>query len=206
MMTVRAGTRGPSSISTAYGFRSHASCVAPLAIEHLRAELLRLRVRARRQVLPGDAGRKAEVVLDLRARAGLSPRRVRLQHQHVEAFRRAVHGRRETRGSGADDDHVADLCRVDRLVEAEAVGDLLIGRVPEHHLAATDQHGHVRDGDVEPIQQLLDAGIAVEVDVRVRVAVARQELLDAERARGMARPDEHDVAESRARSAPPGAG
>ena len=49
--------------------------------------------------------------------------------------------------------------------------------------------------DLEPIQQLLDAGITVEVDGRVRMAVARQELLDAERAGGMARPDEHDVSE-----------
>ena len=84
---------------------------------------------------------------------------------------------------------------IDRLVEAETVGDLLIGRVPQHHRAAADHHRHVVDGDLEPIQQLLDVGITVEVDGRVGMAVARQELLDAERASGMARPDEHDVAE-----------
>ena len=84
---------------------------------------------------------------------------------------------------------------IDRLVEAETVGDLPIGGVAQHHRAAADHHRHVVDGDLEPIQQLLDAGITVEVDGRVRVAVARQERLDAERVSGMARPDEHDVAE-----------
>src|SRR5882724_5123721 len=51
------------------------------------------------------------------------------------------------------------------------------------------------DGHLEPIQQLLNVGITVEVDGRVWMAVTRQELLDAKRARGMARPDEHDISE-----------
>ena len=148
----------------AYGFRSHASCVARCRDEQLRPELLRLRVRARGELLPGNARRKAQVVLDLRARTGLSARRVRLEHQDIEAFRRAVHGRREPRGSGPDDDQVADLRLIDRLVEAETVGDLPIGRVPQHHLAAADHHRHVVDGDLETVQQLLDVGITVEVD------------------------------------------
>jgi len=45
-----------------------------------RAELLRLIVGARRQLLARDAERKAEVVLDLRARPGLSARCVGLEH------------------------------------------------------------------------------------------------------------------------------
>ena len=84
---------------------------------------------------------------------------------------------------------------VDRVVEAEAFGDLLIGRVPEHHLAPADQQGHVGDGDLEVVQEVLHAGVPVEVDGRVRMSVARQELLDAERARAMARPHEHDVSQ-----------
>ena len=50
-------------------------------------------------------------------------------------------------------------------------------------------------GDVKPVQQLLDVGVAVEIDVGVRMAVARQELLDAQRAGAMSRPNEHDIAE-----------
>src|SRR5207244_673965 len=50
--------------------------------------------------------------------------------------------------------------------------------------------------NVKPIQQLLDPGVAVEVDVGVRMAVARQELFDAKRARRMSRPQKHDVSEA----------
>jgi len=53
---------------------------------------------------------------------------------------------------------------VDRIVEAKAIGDLLFDRIPKHHLAATDQNGHLRDGNVETIQQILDAGITVKVN------------------------------------------
>ena len=76
------------------------------------------------------------------------------------------------------------------------VGDLLVARVAEHRVAAADQHRHVGDRDVEPIEQRLDVRIAIEIDVGVRVAVARQELLDAQRARRVRRSDEHDVAEA----------
>ena len=82
---------------------------------------------------------------------------------------------------------------IDGVVEAEAVGNLLIGRIPKHGLAAADQHGHVLDGDVKAIQQSLDVAVAFKVDVGVRVAVARQELFDAKRVRGMHRAYERDV-------------
>jgi hypothetical protein len=70
---------------------------------------------------------------------------------------------------------------VDRVVEPEAVGDLLVGRVPEHELAPADHHRHIRDRDVKAIQQHLDVGLAIEVEILVRMAVAGQELLDAQR-------------------------
>ncbi len=143
MITARAGTRAPSSISIAYGLRSQLELGGALRDQHLGAELLRLGVGAPRQLLPGDARRKPEVVLDPRARPGLSARRVRFEHQHVQPFRRAVHRRREPGRSGADDDEVADVGLIDRVVEAEALGDLLVGRIAEHELAAADQHRHI---------------------------------------------------------------
>ena len=118
MMTVRAGTRGPSSISMAYGLRSHVEPRGAFRDHDLRAELLRLRVRAAGELLARNAGRETEIVLDPRARAGLAARRVRLQDQHVQPFRRAVDRRREPRRPGADDDDVADVRLVDRVVEA----------------------------------------------------------------------------------------
>ena len=84
---------------------------------------------------------------------------------------------------------------IDRLVETETVGDLLVRRVPKHDVAAADQHRHVRRGDVKPIEELLHADVAIEIDIRVRMAVARQELLDAERSGAVIRPDEHGISE-----------
>ena len=85
---------------------------------------------------------------------------------------------------------------IDGRVEAEALGDLLIGRVPEHRVPATDQNGHVGDAHVEAIEQLLDAGVVVEVDIRMGVAVPGEELLDAQGARGVTRAHEHHVAQA----------
>ena len=149
---------------------------------------------------------KAKVILDLRAGTGLSSRRVRLQHQDIQPFRCGVHGGRESRGSGADDDHVAYLGLVDGFVEAQAVGDLLIGRVPQHHLATADHHRHIRGGDLKLVQQNLNVGVTVEIDVRVRMAVARQELFDAKRSSAMIRPDDARHLRAPAQSTPPGEG
>ena len=90
----------------------------------LGAEFLRLCVGAPRELLTGNAGRKAQIVLDFRARSGLSARRIRLQHEDIQSLRRTVHRSCEARRSGADDDDVAHMRLVDCVVEAEAVGDL----------------------------------------------------------------------------------
>jgi len=50
--------------------------------------------------------------------------------------------------------------------------------VPEHDLAAGDDHGDVGGCDMEAIQQLLDAGIAVQVEHGVGMPVASEELAD----------------------------
>src|SRR6202040_262151 len=52
------------------------------------------------------------------------------------------------------------------------------------------------DPDMEAIEQLLGTWIALEIDVRVRMPVAREELLDTEGARGMSGADEDDVTDS----------
>lgn len=121
----------------------------------------------------------SKVVLDLGTRTGLSPRRVRFQHQHIKSLRRPVHGRCEARRSAANNNHVTKLCLIDRVVEAEAICDLLIGWVSKRYLIAANHNRHIRSGDVEMIQQILDTVVMVKVDVRVRMAVARQKLFDA---------------------------
>ncbi len=122
--------------------------------------------------------------------------RVRFEHQDIEAFRGAIDCRREPRRSRADDDEVSHLCGIDRLVQGEAVGDLLIGGVAEHGLAAADQVGHLGDGNMEAIEEVLDALVVVEIDEGVREPVSREKFLDAQRAGVVVRADQDDVAES----------
>ncbi len=49
---------------------------------------------------------------------------------------------------------------------------------------------------MEPVEDILDIGVLVEIDRRERVAVAGQELLDPERLGRVARADENDIAEA----------
>src|SRR3989442_13499164 len=104
----------------------------------LRAELLRLRIGPPRQCPAGDAGGKSEIVLDFRAGAGLSAWRFGLEHEHVQAFGRAVDCGPKAGWSGAHDDEIADRCRVEKLVEAEALRDLLVARVLQDARVAAD--------------------------------------------------------------------
>src|SRR5207253_1742348 len=59
-----------------------------------------------------------------------------------------------------------------------------------------DHHGHVGGSDVEAIEQLLDAGIAVQVEHGMGMSVAGEELADAGRPVAMTRAEDHDVADS----------
>ena len=49
---------------------------------------------------------------------------------------------------------------------------------------------------MEPVQQLLNAGVAFDVDRRVRMTVPRQKLSEAKRSRRMTRSHEHDVSKT----------
>ena len=82
---------------------SQSSPPTSAGISDLGAELLRLHERAARQRLAGDAGGKAEIVLDARARAGLAAEGARIEHHHGEAFGGGVHRGGEPRRPGADD-------------------------------------------------------------------------------------------------------
>src|SRR6185369_1722356 len=54
--------------------------------QHLGTKLLCLRVSISGKRLTGDAGRKSQVVLDLRARASLSTRRIAFDDQYVKTL------------------------------------------------------------------------------------------------------------------------
>jgi hypothetical protein len=123
----------------------------------------------------------------------LSTCRTGFEHEHVETFRCSVYSGSEAGWSRADDDQIADLLLIDRLVEAKAVGDLLIRWIAQHRGAA-NHDGDIVDADVELIEQLLLVPIAVEVDVAMRMPAAGKELPDTQRAGGMRRPDNCDRA------------
>ena len=94
--------------------------------------------------LARDARREAEVVLDLRARAGLTAGRVRLDDEHVEPLRRAVDGRRQPARPGAAIDHVVDARRrrASALKPRQSATSAFVGLL-EHALAAADEDRHV---------------------------------------------------------------
>ena len=84
---------------------------------------------------------------------------------------------------------------VDGIVESQAIGNLLVAGIAQHDRPAANQHRDVGLADVKPIEQLLGAGVAIEIDVVMRVAVAGQELLHAKGAGAVHRSDHHHVAE-----------
>src|SRR5260370_9098957 len=56
----------------------------------LGAKFLRLRISSPGQFPSGNSGWKTKVIFDLRALAGLAPRRFGFDDEHVQSFRRAV--------------------------------------------------------------------------------------------------------------------
>ena len=139
---------------------------------------------------------KPEVVLDPRARSRLTAGGVRLDHEHVEPLRRPVDCRRQAGRAGADDHHVAHVRLIDGVVEAEALGDPAVARVAQHGIAAADEDRDVGLGHVEAIEHLLGVGVAIEIDVGERVAVAREEFLHPQRAGAVRRAEHDNVAEA----------
>ena len=95
---------------------------------HLDAELLRLVVGARHQRHARNAGRKAEIVLDARRRAGLSAEGAAVEHDRRQPFRRRIDGGGQPGRSGADDGDVIELRRIDRPHQADAARQLVLAR------------------------------------------------------------------------------
>src|ERR1700686_1642491 len=118
---------------------------------------------------------------------------MRVQHEHIESFRRTVYGRGQARWSRPDDYHVTHARLVDRVIQTETLRDLLVGRVPKHDVATADHHRDVLDRHAKPIEQLLDPWITIEIDKGVRMAVTRQEFFNADRTGRVQRADKYRV-------------
>ena len=164
--------------------------------EDLGAEPLGLLERPVRELVPGHARREAEVVLDPGRRARLAAGRLALDHDRLEALRRAVHGRGQPRGAGADD-HGVVLRRLRLGLDLEQLGDAAQLR-PHHRLAVDDPESGVVALDRQvapPLRGLLrDVGlqppegdlVAVEEAAQLR-AVAVPAVAEHDRARTLGR-------------------
>ena len=107
--------------------------------DQLGPEALGLPAGAIGQLLPTQAGREPEVVLDPRGRSRLSSARHPLDQQRVQPFARAIHRRGEARGSPADDEHVIAV-ELRLGLQVERLRELTAGRRLEAAAVAEDDH------------------------------------------------------------------
>ena len=158
------------------------------------AELLCLYQCAAGQRHAGDAGGKAEIVLDPGTRSGLSAGRIGLDHQYVETFRRRVDRGGEPGRAGADHDQVMHPGVVDGRIHLQEIGDLRDARILEDASAAADQDRHLVDRNLKAFEQGLHIAVGVDVDADVGITVARQEFTQAQGAGRVARTEQHRFA------------
>ena len=111
--------------------------------EHLGSEAAGLRRRAPREIGAAEAGGEAQVVLDARALARLPAGRVALDEQGPQALGRPVDGGRQA-GRPAAEDHEVVEGEIGVRVEADARGDVALGRLHERLAVLEDEHRQAR--------------------------------------------------------------
>ncbi len=159
----------------------------------LRAELLRLHEGAAGQRRARNAGRKSQVVLDARARAGLAAIGAAVEHDDIESLRGGVHRGGEPGGTGADDGDVEQFLALADVEHAEATAERRLARVLQHRAVGTDGK-HVADRGAVLLDQRLGVRIVAGVEHVVRHAVAPQEVLQREQRRRLRPADQHCAA------------
>ena len=122
--------------------------------EELRAEPLRLRHRASRQLAAADAGRKAEIVLDSRAAARLSAGRVPIEQQRPQSFGCAV-DRRARPGGPAPTITRSYRSKRGRQRSAEALGHLTPLGVAQRRSVLEEQRRQLVGADTGRVEQAL---------------------------------------------------
>ena len=155
-----------------------------------RAEALRLNQRVARQLRAGDASRKAEVVLDPRARACLPAGREASSDEHVQTFGGAIDRGGKPRRAGADHDEIVHLGGIEGDVETCARARDPRWTGVEKTAFAADDDGRIRRGNSELTKQLLGLRVALHVDPLERNRVPRREVAQAVRIDREARADD----------------
>ena len=147
------------------------------------AELARLERRSSGELRAGEAGGKAEVVLDSSARTRLTARGEAFDHQCAETLGCGVDGGGQPGRTTAEHDDVEALA-VDLRSEAELIGDRGHRGSPDDAVGS-DQDRAVGIRDAEPVEQDPALLVGGEVVPGEGNEVALQQLPDGER---LARP------------------
>ncbi len=137
------------------GVIGHAQLFHFIRDRHFGAEFLRLIVGPRHQGDAGDAGRKAEIVLDPGRRAGLAAERPAIEHKNGEPFRRGIDRGREPGRTGADDGHVVDPVWIDRSDQPDAAGKFVLAGIAQKLPAGAEHDRQLSGVDVEFFDQSL---------------------------------------------------
>ena len=117
-----------------------------------RAELLRLHLRPAGEGLAGDAGREAEIVLDLGAGARLTAGRDALDDDRARPFGGGVDGGGEPGRAGTDDGDVVDALGSSCLGQAEVIGERRVRRIAQHAVVGETTTGSCVGGDLDAIE------------------------------------------------------
>ena len=130
MSSARQPTSDPSSKRQHAGRPFDPDALDFLRRENFHAKTPRLRDRAPRQVRAAQAHGKTEIIFDARTSPGLPAGRFAFDQQRVQAVRRAINRRRQSRRPRADHDQIVK--RKFRLgFQSQLARDLRDGRVAQ---------------------------------------------------------------------------
>src|SRR5258708_40311689 len=160
----------------------------------MRSELLRLNECPAGQFLTGNTHGEPEVVLYPGARSGLPTRCMALHDQHVQTLGGSIDRGGQPAWSRADHDQVVHRSVIDSRIQPKACGRLRVAGISKHEIAAADQDGNVFDTNLEVVEHRLNIGIVLHIDVRVWMAIAREERPKTQGVAGMAGSNEYGIA------------
>ena len=158
---------------------------------HLDPELLCLIVGACHQGEAGDAGGKAQIVLDPGGSTGLAAERAAVEHQDGEPFRSGIDRGRKAGRPGAHDHHVIEPLGIDRAHQPDAARELVLAGIVQQ-LSARAQHDRQLAGiDMEAFDQRLCLRIGLRIEPLMRMAVAAQKPLQPQHVAVLGAADDH---------------
>ena len=143
---------------------------------------------------PGNAGREAQIVFDPGAGAGLAAERARVEDGDRQSFGGRIDGGGEPRRPAADNRDVIEFLVVVVADHADRVGDRRLRRIAQHPAVRADHQRQVgARGDIarDEIGGVLVGG---GIEQMVRLAVARQEILQPRHVAERRRADQHHTA------------